>query len=80
MKTKNILHKLKDALDLNNTAKKKDALKKALKKLKDKKTTIKERLANTESGADKSELEDKLKVIKVQRKKGLTALRKLIKK
>jgi len=80
MKTKNILQKLKAALDLDDTKKKKSALNKAFKKLKAKKKIYKERLANTENKAEKSELEDKLKVIKAQHKKGLIALRKLMKK
>ena len=77
MKTSNILKKLADALDLDNTKKKKEALKSALKKLKKKENDYGVRLEQADNDEDKAELENKLKVVKAQRKKGVLALREL---
>ena len=77
MKTSNILQKLADALDLNNTKKKKEALKSALKKLKKKENNYGVRIEEADNDEDTAELKNKLKVVKAQRKKGVLALREL---
>ncbi len=80
MNTRAILKALADAFDLENTTKRKKALKKALKKLKAKKVDYLERLEQADTDDERQELTVKLSVIKAQRKKGLAALGKLIDK
>ena len=75
MKTSSILETLASALDLNNTKKKKEALKTALKKLKKKENSYRVRLDELDNDDDRAELKNKLKVVKAQRKKGVKALR-----
>ncbi|MBT4890604.1 MAG: hypothetical protein HON65_13735 [Rhodospirillales bacterium] len=77
MKTSSILETLASALDLNNTKKKKEALKTALKKLKKKENSYRVRLDELDNDDDRAELKNKLKVVKAQRKKGVKALREL---
>jgi hypothetical protein len=80
MNTRDILKALADAFDLENTSKRKKALKKALKKLKAKKVDYLERSQQAETDEEHQELKSKLSVIKAQRKKGLAALAKLMDK
>jgi hypothetical protein len=80
MKTKDIVKSLGGALDLDSKKKKKkkvDALRKILKKLKKKEIRLKEKHKAAKSGKERKALEDKLKVNRTHRKKGVKVLREL---
>ncbi|CCQ72620.1 hypothetical protein [Magnetospira sp. QH-2] len=77
MKTAKLIHRLGNILDLDDTRKKKVALKKVLKKLKHKEVTLQEKLRQTKSDKDSADLKRQIKVSKAQRKKGIKTLRKL---
>lgn len=77
MKTKGIIKSLKNIINLSGKKKKKDSLKKILKKLRKREVMLKKKIEGASGGKEKNALEAKLKVIRAQRKKGIKALRKL---
>ena len=77
MKSKGIVKSLKNIINISSKKKKRDALKKILKKLKKREITLKKKAGDAKSGKEKNALVAKLKVIRAQRKKGIKALRKL---
>ena len=77
--TKKLLNKLKDILSAERKAqlKKYASLKKVLKALRVEKSRLKEKLAGVSDEIERQEIENRLKVISVQRKKGLKVLKEL---
>lgn len=79
MKIQKLLDKLKDILSADHHAQleKYKSLKKVLKKLRIEKHGLKEQLADTSDTEKQKEISSRLKVISMQRKKGLKLLRAL---
>ena len=79
MKTKKLLQKLKDILSAERRAQleKYASLKKVLKSLRDEKKNLKKDLQAEEHEELRHEISSKLKVISMQRKKGLKLLQEL---
>ena len=79
MKVKKLLDKLKDILSAERHAQlaKYASLKKVLKALRVEKTRLKKELAEASDEIEQQEITTRLKVISVQRKKGLTVLKEL---
>lgn len=79
MKTKKLLKKLKDILSAERRAQleKYASLKKVLKSLRDEKKKLKNDLETEENEEVRHEISSKLKVISMQRKKGLKLLQEL---
>ena len=77
--TKKLLNKLKDILSAERKAqlKKYASLKKVLKALRVEKSRLKEKLAGVSDEIERQEIKNRLKVISVQRKKGLKVLKEL---
>jgi predicted phage-related endonuclease len=73
------LNKLKDILDADRQAQleKYKSLKKVLKSLRTEKKGLEERLSDTTDEEQRQELSSRLKVISMQRKKGLRLLKEL---
>lgn len=76
MKNSKIINYLHEALNYDG-AKKKDAFKKIIEKIKKKEQELKMRLAAAKSEEDKAAIMVKLKVNRAHRKKGAQALRSL---
>ena len=79
MRVKKLLDKLKDILSAERHAQleKYASLKKVLKALRVEKTRLKKDLAESSDENERRELATRLKVISMQRKKGLTVLKEL---
>jgi hypothetical protein len=79
MSTRKLLDKLKGILSAEHDAqqKKYKSLKKILKALRDEKTHLKKEIERVTDEAEREHLESRLKVISMQRKKGLTLLKEL---
>jgi hypothetical protein len=79
MKAKKLLDKLKDILSAERHAQlaKYSSLKKVLKALRVEKTRLKKELAEASDENEQQEIAIRLKVISVQRKKGLMVLKEL---
>ena len=79
MKVKKLLDKLTDLLSAERHAQlaKYSSLKKVLKALRVEKTRLKKELAETSDEIEQQEIATRLKVISMQRKKGLTVLKEL---
>ena len=79
MKTKKLLNKLKDILSDDRKAqlKKYKSLKKVLKQLRIEKKALERKLSDTSDVEVRQELSSRLKVISMQRKKGLKVLKEL---
>ncbi|GAB6052369.1 hypothetical protein JCM17960_11890 [Magnetospira thiophila] len=77
MKVAKLVSKLNDVLDRDGKKKKKEALKKVLKKMKDKEVALQKKLEHCDSDKDRSDIERQIKVSKAQRQKGIKALRAL---
>jgi predicted negative regulator of RcsB-dependent stress response len=79
MKAKKLLDKLKDILSAERYAQlaKYSSLKKVLKALRVEKTRLKKELAEASDENEQQEIAIRLKVISVQRKKGLMVLKEL---
>ena len=79
MRTTKLLDKLKNITNAERKAqiKKYDSLKKVLKSLRTEKTKMEASLAQATDEESRHEIESRLKVIKVQRKKGLKLLKKI---
>ena len=79
MKTKKLLNKLKDILSADRKAqlKKYKSLKKVLKQLRIEKKALEKKLSDTSDAELRQELSSRLKVISMQRKKGLKVLKEL---
>jgi hypothetical protein len=79
MKAKKLLDNLKDILNAERHAQlaKYSSLKKVLKALRVEKTRLKKELAEASDENEQQEIAIRLKVISVQRKKGLTVLKEL---
>ena len=79
MKIQKLLNKLKDILDADRQAQleKYKSLKKVLKSLRTEKEGLEERLSDTTDEEQRQELSSRLKVISMQRKKGLRLLKEL---
>lgn len=77
--SKKLLNKLKDLLSAERKAqlKKYASLKKVLKALRVEKTRLEEKLAKVSDENERQEIENRLKIISVQRKKGLKVLKEL---
>ena len=79
MGTNKLLNKLKEVLESDaetDERKRRDALKKLLKKLKFKQERLKEKLA-VATGDEKIDLENKLELVKAHRTKGISVMREL---
>ena len=79
MRIKKLLGKLKDILSAERHAQlaKYSSLKKVLKALRVEKSRLKKELAESSDETERQEIATRLKVISVQRKKGLTVLKEL---
>jgi len=79
MRIQNLLDKLKDILSADRQAQleRYKSLKKVLKKLRMEKNGLKEQLSDTIDAEKQQELSSRLKVISMQRKKGLKLLKEL---
>ena len=79
MKIQKLLNKLKDILDADRQAQleKYKSLKKVLKSLRAEKKGLEKRLADTKNEEQRQELSSRLKVISMQRKKGIRLLKEL---
>ena len=79
MKIQKLLNKLKDILNADRQAQleKYKSLKKVLKSLRTEKEGLEERLSDTTDEEQRQELSSRLKVISMQRKKGLRLLKEL---
>jgi hypothetical protein len=79
MSTRKLLDKLKGILSAEHDAqqKKYKSLKKILKALRDEKAHLKKEIERVTDEEDREHLEARLKVISMQRKKGLTLLKEL---
>jgi hypothetical protein len=79
MRIKKLLDKLKDILSAERHAQlaKYSSLKKVLKALRVEKSRLKKELAESSDENERHEIATRLKVISVQRKKGLTVLKEL---
>jgi hypothetical protein len=79
MTTRKLLDRLKDILNSERKAQiaRYDALKKVLKSLREKKVKLKKELERSNSEAERTEIESKLRVVSKQRKKGLKLLKDL---
>lgn len=79
MKNRNLLDKLKDILSADRKAqlKKYKSLKKVLKSLRIEKKGLEEELSDTTDEEKRQEISSGLKVISMQRKKGLSLLKEL---
>jgi chaperonin cofactor prefoldin len=79
MRVKKLLDKLKDILSAERQAQlaKYSSLKKVLKALRVEKARLKKELAESQDENERQEIATRLKVISVQRKKGLTVLKEL---
>jgi len=79
MRVKKLLDKLKDILSAERHAQlaKYSSLKKVLKALRVEKSRLKKELAESSNETERQEIATRLKVISVQRKKGLTVLKEL---
>ena len=79
MRIKKLLDKLKDILSAEHHAQlaKYSSLKKVLKALRVEKSRLKKELAESSDETERQEIATRLKVISVQRKKGLTVLKEL---
>lgn len=77
--SKKLLNKLKDLLSAERKAqlKKYASLKKVLKALRVEKSRLKENLAEVSDENERQEIENRLRIISVQRKKGLEVLKEL---
>ena len=79
MKIQKLLDKLKDILNADRQAqlKKYKSLKKVLKSLRVEKKALEEKLSDTTDADERQEIASRLKVISMQRKKGLKVLKEL---
>jgi hypothetical protein len=79
MKIQKLLNKLKDILNADRQAQleKYKSLKKVLKSLRTEKKGLEERLSDTTDEEHRQELSSRLKVISMQRKKGIRLLKEL---
>jgi hypothetical protein len=79
MSTRKLLDKLKGILSAEHDAqqKKYKSLKKILKALRDEKAHLKKEIERVTDEEEREHLESRLKVISMQRKKGLTLLKEL---
>ena len=79
MKIQKLLNKLKDILNADRQAQleKYKSLKKVLKSLRTEKKGLEKRLSETTDEEQRQELSSRLKVISMQRKKGLRLLKEL---
>lgn len=79
MKIQKLLNKLKDILDADRQAQleKYKSLKKVLKSLRTEKKELEKRLSDTTDDEQRQELSSRLKVISMQRKKGIRLLKEL---
>ena len=79
MKIQKLLNKLKDILNADRQAQleKYKSLKKVLKSLRTEKKGLEKRLSDTTDEEQRQELSSRLKVISMQRKKGLRLLKEL---
>jgi chaperonin cofactor prefoldin len=79
MKIQKLLDKLKDILNADRQAqlKKYKSLKKVLKSLRVEKKALEKKLSDTTDADERQEIASRLKVISMQRKKGLKVLREL---
>lgn len=79
MKIQKLLNKLKDILNADRQAQleKYKSLKKVLKSLRTEKKGLEKRLSDTTDEEQRQELSSRLKVISMQRKKGLNLLKEL---
>ncbi len=79
MKIQKLLNKLKDILNADRQAQleKYKSLKKVLKSLRTEKKGLEERLSDTTDEEQRQELSSRLKVISMQRKKGIRLLKEL---
>ncbi len=79
MKIQKLLNKLKDILNADRQAQleKYKSLKKVLKSLRTEKEGLEERLSDTTDEEQRQELSSRLKVISMQRKKGIRLLKEL---
>ena len=79
MKIQKLLNKLKDILNADRQAQleKYKSLKKVLKSLRTEKEGLEERLSETTDEEQRQELSSRLKVISMQRKKGIRLLKEL---
>lgn len=79
MKIQKLLDKLKDILSADRQAQleRYKSLKKVLKKLRTEKNGLKEQLAETKDAEKQQEIASRLKVLSMQRKKGLKLLKEL---
>ena len=77
--SKKLLNKLKDLLSAERKAqlKKYASLKKVLKALRVEKSRLKENLAEVSDENERQEIENRLRIISIQRKKGLEVLKEL---
>lgn len=79
MKTNDLLKAVKNFVDSNRRERmaKYDSLKRLMKKLKTKQNSLKEKINKESDNKIKVRLEEELKVLKAQRKKGLRLLKEL---
>jgi len=79
MKRQKLLDKLKDILSADRKAqlKKYKSLKKVLKKLRVEKKELEKKLAHAGDSEEREEISSSLKVVSMQRKKGLKVLKEL---
>lgn len=79
MKPQKLLNKLKDILDADRQAQleKYKSLKKVLESLRTEKKALERRLSDTTDEEQRQELSSRLKVISMQRKKGIRLLKEL---
>ena len=79
MKSQKLLDKLKDILDADRKAQleKYKSLKKVLKQLRIEKKALEKKLARARDAEEHEEIASKLKVISMQRKKGIKVLKEL---
>jgi chaperonin cofactor prefoldin len=79
MKSQKLLNKLKDILSADRQAQleKYKSLKSVLKKLRTEKHQLKEQLSDTPDAEKRQEISSRLKVLSMQRKKGLKLLKEL---
>lgn len=79
MKTNDLLKAVKNFVDSNRRERvaKYDSLKRLMKKLKVKQNLLKEKISDESDDKIKTRLEEELKVLKAQRKKGLRLLKEL---
>lgn len=79
MKTNDLLKAVKNFVDSNRRERmaKYDSLKRLMKKLKTKQNSLKEKINTESDNKIKVRLEEELKVLKAQRKKGLRLLKEL---